>query len=145
MKQLRDEYDLHFVTIAADPYNIAGIQEKLADMCDTFILQNQSPKALSQYIESFSQYFKDGIMAYQKGHEDIFEKAVTNALLVRNNTGFYSVEKISLRADSNIRIDPLDAGITGFIAPFIDFNNDAPTADDLVDDWLDDLKNKGVM
>ena len=145
LKQLRDEYDLHFVTIAADPYNIAGIQEKLADMCDTFILQNQSPKALSQYIESFSQYFKDGIMAYQKGHEDIFEKAVTNALLVRNNTGFYSVEKISLRADSNIRIDPLDAGITGFIAPFIDFNNDTPTADDLVDDWLDDLKNKGVM
>ena len=136
---MREQNDLHFITIASDPYNVAGIQDRLESICDTFILQNQSPKALSQYIEAFGQYLKDGTIAYQTGHEDIFEKAVTNSLLVRNPTGFYSVEKISLRADSNIRIDPVDAAITGFIAPYIDFNSDAPTGDELVDDWLSQI------
>jgi phage terminase large subunit-like protein len=135
--QIRETYDLHFVTISADPYNVAGIQDKLVAICDTFILQNQSPKALSQYIEALSQHWKDGMIAYQAGHEDILEKAITNSLLVRNNTGYYSIEKISLRADSNIRIDPLDAMLTGFIAAYIDFNKKAPTGDELVDDWLD--------
>ena len=136
---IREKNDLHFITIASDPYNVAGVQEKLASICDTFILQNQSPKALSQYIEVFGQYLKDGIIAYRTGGEDIFEKAVTNSLLVRNPTGFYSVEKISLRADSNIRIDPVDAAITGFIAPYIDFNNNAPTGDELVDSWMEQM------
>ena len=135
--QIREKYDLHFATISADPYNVAGIQDKLVDICDTFILQNQSPKALSQYIEALSQHWKDGMIAYQSGREDILEKAITNSLLVRNNTGYYSIEKISLRADSNIRIDPLDAMLTGFIAAYIDFNKKTPTGDELVDDWLD--------
>lgn len=133
---LREKNGLHFVTIASDPYNVAGIQDRLESVCDTFILQNQSPKALSQYIEAFGQYLKDGVLAYHRGHEDIFEKAVTNSLLVRNPSGFYSVEKISLRADSNIRIDPVDAAITGFIAPYIDFNSDLPTGDEMVDEWM---------
>ncbi len=140
VNQIREKYDLHFVTISADPYNVAGIQDKLVDICDTFILQNQSPKALSQYIEALSQHWKDGLIAYQSGHEDILEKAITNSLLVRNNTGYYSIEKISLRADSNIRIDPLDAMLTGFIAAYIDFNKKAPTGDELVDDWLEVMK-----
>lgn len=137
---MRKKDDLHFITIAADPYNVAGIQDRLEGICDTFILQNQSPKSLSQYIEAFGQYLKDGTIAYQTGHEDIFERAVSNSLLVRNPTGFYSVEKVSLRADSNIRIDPVDAAITGFIAPYIDFNSDALTGDELVDDWMEQMK-----
>ena len=141
IEQLRQKYELHFVTIGADPYNVAGIQDKLVNICDTFILQNQSPKSLSQYIEALSQHWKDGMVAYQEGHEDILEKAITNSLLVRNNTGYYSIEKISLRADSNIRIDPLDAMLTGFIAAYIDFNKKAPTGDELVDNWLDLLSN----
>lgn len=141
VEQLRQKYELHFVTIGADPYNVAGIQDKLVGICDTFILQNQSPKSLSQYIEALSQHWKDGMVAYQEGHEDILEKAITNSLLVRNNTGYYSIEKISLRADSNIRIDPLDAMLTGFIAAYIDFNKKAPTGDELVDNWLDLLSN----
>lgn len=138
--QIKETHDLHYVTIAADPYNVAGIQDNLVSICDTFILQNQSPKALSQYIEALSQHWKDGQIAYYAGHEDILEKAITNSLLVRNNTGYYSIEKISLRADSNIRIDPLDAMQTGFIAAYIDFNKRAPSGDELVDDWLDLLK-----
>lgn len=140
LDEMRRKDDLHFITIAADPYNVAGIQDRLEGICDTFILQNQSPKSLSQYIEAFGQYLKDGMIAYQAGHEDIFEKAVSNSLLVRNPTGFYSVEKVSLRADSNIRIDPVDAAITGFIAPYIDFNSDALTGDELVDDWMEQMK-----
>ena len=139
--QIKEQNDLHFVTISADPYNVAGIQDALAGICDNFILQNQSPKALSQYIEALSQHWKDGMVAYHKDHEDILEKAITNSLLVRNNTGYYSIEKISLRADSNIRIDPVDAMLTGFIAAYIDFNKRGPTGDELVDDWLDLLKN----
>ena len=46
------------------------------------------------------------------------------------------MEKVSLRADSNIRIDPVDAAITGFIAPYIDFNSDLPTGDEMVDEWM---------
>jgi len=138
--QIKETHDLHYVTIAADPYNVAGIQDKLVDICDTFILQNQSPKALSQYIEALSQHWKGGLIAYQAGHEDILEKAITNSLLVRNNTGYYSIEKVSLRADSDIRIDPQDAMLTGFIAPYIDFNKRAPSGDELVDDWLDMFK-----
>ena len=138
----RTDHDLHYVTIAADPYNIAGIQDRLSEICDTFILQNQSPKALSQYIEALSQHFKDRVIAYAKGREDIFLKAVTNSLLVRNSTGFYSIEKITLRADSNIRIDPLDAALTGFIACYIDFNRRTPSGDELVDDWFDMMKGR---
>ena len=140
--QIKEKHDLHFVTIGADPYNVAGIQDSLANICDTFILQNQSPKSLSQYIEALSQHWKDEMIAYQAGHEDILEKAITNSLLVRNNTGYYSIEKISLRADSNIRIDPVDAMLTGFIAAYIDFNKRGPTGDELVDDWLDLLTER---
>ena len=142
VEQIRQKYELHFVTVAADPYNVAGIQDSLANICDTFILQNQSPKALSQYIEALSQHWKDGMIAYYAGHEDILEKAITNSLLVRNNTGFYSIEKVSLRADSNIRIDPVDAMLTGFIAAYIDFYKRGPTGDELVDDWLDLLTER---
>lgn len=140
--QIKEKHDLHFVTIGADPYNVAGIQDSLASICDTFILQNQSPKALSQYIEALSQHWKDEMIAYHAGHEDILEKAITNSLLVRNNTGYYSIEKVSLRADSNIRIDPVDAMLTGFIAAYIDFNKRGPTGDELVDDWLDLLTER---
>ena len=140
LDQMRQKYQLHFVTVGADPYNVAGIQDALVNICDTFILQNQSPKALSQYIEALSQHWKDGMIAYQEGHEDILEKAVTNSVLVRNNTGYYSIEKITLRADSDIRIDPVDAMLTGFIAAYIDYNKRGPTGDELVDDWLDMFK-----
>lgn len=138
VKVQRDN-DLHFVTIAADPYNIAGVQDGLSQMCDCFILQNQSPKSLSQYIEALSNWMKNGNIAYEAGHEDIWERAVTNSVLIRNPSGYYSLEKLTLRADSNIRIDPVDAMITGFIAPYIDDSRRGPTGDELVDDWAAEM------
>lgn len=134
--ELREKHGISYVTIAADPYGIAGVQGKLEDLCDTFILQNQSPKALSQYLEVLSGLWKAGTIAYQKGHEDIMEKAMTNAVMLRNQSGFYSVEKMSLRADSNIRIDPVDAMVTGFIAAYIDHENGAVNGDEAVANWL---------
>ena len=137
IKDIRDKYDLWYTTITADPYNIAGIEDRLADICDNFILQNQSPKALSQYIEALSQEFKDGNVAYHGGHEDIFEKAITGSVLVRNTTGYYSIEKITLKASDNIRIDPLDAMLDGFIANYIDNARDVVNGDDAISDWED--------
>ena len=137
IKDIKEKLDIYYVTITADPYNVAGIEEKLADICDNFILQNQSPKALSQYIEALSQEFKDGNVAYCGGQEDIFEKAVTGSVMVRNTTGYYSIEKISLRANDNIRIDPLDATLDGFIANYIDNSRDVVNGDDAISDWED--------
>lgn len=137
IKDIKEKLDIYYVTIAADPYNVAGIEEKLADICDNFILQNQSPKALSQYIEALSQEFKDGNVAYCGGQEDIFEKAVAGSVMVRNTTGYYSIEKISLRANDNIRIDPLDAMLDGFIANYIDNARDVVNGDDAISDWED--------
>ena len=135
IKDIRDKYDLWYTTITADPYNIAGIEDRLADICDNFILQNQSPKALSQYIEALSQEFKDGNVAYHGGHEDIFEKAITGSVLVRNTTGYYSIEKITLKASDNIRIDPLDAMLDGFIANYIDNARDVVNGDAALSAW----------
>ena len=137
IKDIKEKLDIYYVTITADPYNVAGIEEKLADICDNFILQNQSPKALSQYIEALSQEFKDGNVAYCGGQEDIFEKAVAGSVMVRNTTGYYSIEKISLRANDNIRIDPLDAMLDGFIANYIDNARDVVNGDDAISDWED--------
>ena len=137
IKDIKEKLDIYYVTITADPYNVAGIEEKLADICDNFILQNQSPKALSQYIEALSQEFKDGNVAYCGGQEDIFEKAVAGSVMVRNTTGYYSIEKISLRANDNIRIDPLDATLDGFIANYIDNSRDVVNGDDAISDWED--------
>ena len=137
IKDIKEKLDIYYVTITADPYNVAGIEEKLADICDNFILQNQSPKALSQYIEALSQEFKDGNVAYCGGQEDIFEKAVTGSVMVRNTTGYYSIEKISLRANDNIRIDPLDATLDSFIANYIDNSRDVVNGDDAISDWED--------
>ena len=137
IKDIKEKLDIYYVTITADPYNVAGIEEKLADICDNFILQNQSPKALSQYIEALSQEFKDGNVAYCGGQEDIFEKAVAGSVMVRNTTGYYSIEKISLRANDNIRIDPLDAMLDGFIANYIDNARDVINGDDAISDWED--------
>lgn len=137
IKDIKEKRDIYYVTITADPYNVAGIEEKLADICDNFILQNQSPKALSQYIEALSQEFKDGNVAYCGGQEDIFEKAVAGSVMVRNTTGYYSIEKISLRANDNIRIDPLDATLDGFIANYIDNARDVVNGDDAISDWED--------
>ena len=137
IKDIKEKLDIYYVTITSDPYNVAGIEEKLADICDNFILQNQSPKALSQYIEALSQEFKDGNVAYCGGQEDIFEKAVTGSVMVRNTTGYYSIEKISLRANDNIRIDPLDAMLDGFIANYIDNARDVVNGDDAISDWED--------
>lgn len=139
LMKLQTENDLHYVTIAADPYGVAGIQSGLEGICDTFILQNQTPKALSQYLETLSGLWKDGIMAYSAGNEDILEKAITNSVMMRNSTGYYSIEKISLKADSNIRIDPVDAMLTGMIAPYIDYNAKPIDGDTAVDEWLDML------
>lgn len=138
--QIKEKYDLTYVTITADPYNVAGIQDRLADICGTFILQNQSPKALSQYIEALSKYFKDNTILYNTAGEDILEKAITNSVLLKNSTGFYSIEKISLRADSNIRIDPVDALLNAFIACYIDFNRQKASGDELIDEWKDLFK-----
>ena len=135
IKDIKEKLDIYYVTITADPYNVAGIEEKLSDICDNFILQNQSPKALSQYIEALSQEFKDGNVAYCGGQEDIFEKAVAGSVMVRNTTGYYSIEKISLRANDNIRIDPLDATLDGFIANYIDNARDVVNGDDALSDW----------
>ena len=137
IKDIKEKLDIYYVTITADPYNVAGIEEKLADICDNFILQNQSPKALSQYIEALSQEFKDGNVAYCGGQEDIFEKAVAGSVMVRNTTGYYSIEKISLRANDNIRIDPLDATLDGFIANYIDNARNVVNGDDAISDWED--------
>ena len=130
------------MTIAADPFGIAGIQEHLAEMCDTFILQNQSPKALSQYIEILSGLWKDKAIIYSAGNEDILEKAMMNAVMVKNPTGYYSLEKISLRADSNVRIDPVDAMLTGFIAPYIDWSRGDVDGNEIVDDWLEMVRGE---
>ncbi len=142
IEDIYNKYGLHFTTIAADPYGVAGMQDALCQICDTFILQNQSPKSLSQYIEVLSGMFKDATVAYQGGHEDILEKAIANSLLIRNPNGYYSIEKISLRADSNIRIDPVDAFLTGFIAPYIDFNRRAPSGDEILNDWFSLVKGE---
>lgn len=126
---------LHYVTITVDPYNTAGIQEKLSDICDTYIEQNQTPKSLSQYIEALSKTFKDGDAIFKGEGEDIFEKAVTNAVMVRNTSGYYSIEKISMRADDNVRIDPIDALLDGFIACYLDFSKQNASGDELMDEW----------
>lgn len=136
IKQTVDDYDLHLVTITADPYNVAGIQDKLSDICDNFILQNQSPKALSSYIEQLSKVFKDNDVMFKDGCEDIFEKAVTNSVLVRNTSGFYSIEKINtMGAESDVRIDPLDALLDGFIACYLDHSKENTNGDELMDEW----------
>lgn len=139
-----EKYRLHYVTIAADPYGIAGIQDNLSEICDTFILQNQSPKSLSQYIEILSGLWKEQTILYESGHEDILEKAIMNGLMVKNPTGYYSIEKITLRADSNVRIDPVDAMLTGFIAAYIDHNRKPVDGDELIDEWLQTLRGDSV-
>ncbi len=136
MIKIKEQHDLHYVTATCDPYGIAGIQQGLADICDTLILQNQSPKALSQYIEALSGLWKQGGVAYEKGRENIMEKAMTGSVMIRNPTGYYSIEKISLRANSNIRIDPVDSMLDAFIAAYIDFNNRKIGGDEAVDAWL---------
>lgn len=42
-----------------------------------------------------------------------------------------------MRADSNVRIDPVDAMLTGFIAPYIDWNRGDVDGNEAVDDWLE--------
>ena len=74
-------------------------------------------------------------MAYHDGHEDIFEKAITGSVLVRNTTGYYSIEKITLKASDNIRIDPLDAMLDGFIANYIDNARDVVNGDAALSAW----------
>ena len=134
--EFQNKLGINYVVIAADPYGIAGVQAKLEEICDTFILQNQSPKALSQYLEILYGLWKSGTVSYEAGREDILEKAMTNAVMIRNQSGFYSVEKMSLRADSNIRIAPVAAMITGFIAAYIDHENGYVKGDAAVSSWL---------
>lgn len=138
--KIRQDYDLNYVCVTADPYNFSGVQDRFSEIADTVILQNQSPKSLSQYIEALSKHFKDNMLMYHEGHEDILEKAITNGVMVRNNTGYYSVEKISLRADSDIRIDPFDALLDAFIACYIDANRQQASGDELIDEWSDLFK-----
>ena len=46
IKDIKEKLDIYYVTITADPYNVAGIEEKLADICDNFILQNQCAESI---------------------------------------------------------------------------------------------------
>ena len=97
---------------------------------------------MSQYIEILSGLWKDKAIIYSAGNEDILEKAMMNAVMVKNPTGYYSLEKISLRADSNVRIDPVDAMLTGFIAPYIDWSRGDVDGNELVDDWLEMVRGE---
>lgn len=136
---VREQYGLIYVTITADPYNTAGVKAKFADICDCYIEQNQSPKALSQYAESLSNDFKSNKIIYCKHTEDIFKQAVLNALIVKNGNGYYSIEKKTLQSNSNIRIDPVDALLNSYIANMIDYNKKIQD-DTSIDDWSKMMK-----
>ncbi len=133
---IRTKYELDFVCITADPYNVAGVQDAFAAISDCFILQNQSPKALSQYIEALGKSFKEGEVLLHG--EVLLQKAITNSVLIRNSTGYYSLEKVGLKANADIRIDPLDATLDAFIAAYIDHSKEVLQGGEAaIDEWLD--------
>lgn len=137
VNKIREEYDLNFICITADPYNVAGVQDAFANIADCFILQNQSPKALSQYIEALGKSFKDGEVMLNG--EVLLQKAITNSVMLRNTTGYYSIEKVGLKANADIRIDPLDATLDAFIAAYIDHSKSVLQGAAAIDDWLNDF------
>lgn len=142
MQKIREDNDLKFETISCDPYGVASIQASLEEMCNCLILQSQSPKALSPYIELFATYVVDEQIAISKDSSDIFYRAIRNSVVAQTKDGYLEVKKPTQNQNTNYRIDPVDAMLDGIIAPIIDKDKiiEAVNYDDLVNDWLDIYK-----
>ena len=121
--EYKKTYNLQYKVIATDPYGVASIQGQLEEICENLIFQNQGRKHLTQYIEFFNLYVASEEFAFSKNSSDIFMQAVKNSVVTTCSDGFLEVTKPAV-ASSNYRIDPVDATITGMIAPILDKDTD---------------------
>lgn len=138
IQKIKIDNELDFETISCDPYGVASIQTGLEEMCNCLILQSQSAKALSPYIELFATYVVDEQIAISQDSSDIFYRAIKNSVVAQTKDGYLEVKKPTQNQNTNYRIDPVDAMLDGIIAPIIDRDKilEAVNYDDLVDDWL---------
>ena len=106
-------------------------------MCNTLILQSQSSKSLSPYIEQFATYVIDEIFAFSKDSSDILMQAIRNSLVSQTEDGYLKITKPTKDQSTNYRIDPVDAIIDGMIAPIIDRNRYEENYDETIDEWME--------
>lgn len=137
IKKIKEDNEIHFKTIACDPYGCSSIQQGLADICDCLIMQSQSHKALAPYVEQFGGLVAADEICISKGSCDIFIKAVTNSVVSFDNQGYCFISKPTIDNNTNYRIDPCDAMLDAIIAPLIDRDTEDYTIEDAINDWAE--------
>lgn len=135
IEEIKDVNQLHLVTIACDPYGCSTIQSGLEAICDCLIMQNQSHKALSPYVEQFNGLVAAEEIALSGDSSDIFMKAITNSVVCTDDQGYVYISKPTVTVSTNYRIDPADAMIDCIIAPLIDRDNEKYSYEDAISDW----------
>ena len=108
LRDLRDEYELSFAAISADPHNLDGILADLEDFGCPVISVTQSARNLHEATSDIQLLVKSEKVAYHKENE-LLTWSFTNAAVVRNSFDEIKVDK---RAGQRFkRIDPVDACI----------------------------------
>lgn len=108
LRDLRDEYELSFAAISADPHNLDGILADLEDFGCPVISVTQSARNLHEATSDIQLLVKSEKVAYHRENE-LLTWSFTNAAVVRNSFDEIKVDKKPGQRFK--RIDPVDACI----------------------------------
>lgn len=108
LKDLRDEYDLHFLGIGIDPHNADGILSDLEEFDCPVVIIIQSCRSLNDATDDMRLLVKSKNIEYNKNNE-LLTWSFVNASIVRNSFDEIKVDKKPGQRFK--RIDPVDACI----------------------------------
>ena len=108
LKDLRDEYDLHFLGIGIDPHNADGILSDLEEFDCPVVIITQSCRGLNDATDDMRLLVKSKNIEYNKNNE-LLTWSFVNASIVRNSFDEIKVDKKPGQRFK--RIDPVDACI----------------------------------
>lgn len=108
LKDLRDEYDLHFLGIGIDPHNADGILSDLEEFDCPVVIITQSCRSLNDATDDMRLLVKSKNIEYNKNNE-LLTWSFVNASIVRNSFDEIKVDKKPGQRFK--RIDPVDACI----------------------------------
>lgn len=108
LKDLRDEYNLHFLGIGIDPHNADGILSDLEEFDCPVVIITQSCRSLNDATDDMRLLVKSKNIEYNKNNE-LLTWSFVNASIVRNSFDEIKVDKKPGQRFK--RIDPVDACI----------------------------------
>ena len=142
LRELKEEYELEFAAISADPHNADAILADLEEYGCPVIVVTQSAKNLHDATSDIQLLVKSEKVSYNKENE-LLTWSFSNARVVRNSFDEIKVDKRS--RDRFKRIDPVDACVDAHYAYLKSNGADQVDYTDELDDYMQMMSRFGLF